>query len=95
MLGPTSGTPLITVYSVESNNILTRITTAGLLDEPYQNGVPLGGLCVTPDGKTLVALSAASFPFIFAVDVQKMRIEKYLRFTGGVFLKGLTCQNSP
>jgi len=95
MLGPTPGTPFITVYSVESNNVLTRITTAGLLEEPYQNGIPLGQLCVTPDGKWLIAMPARSFDFIFTIDVRTMAIDKFVGFRQGFLLGGLTCQNAP
>jgi DNA-binding beta-propeller fold protein YncE len=94
MLGSTPGTPWITVYDVGKNEIHKRISTAGLLDEPDQYGMPLDEICITPDGRWLVALPAKSFPFIFTVDIRTMTITKYLRFFQRL-MEGLACQNAP
>ncbi|MFW9769621.1 MAG: hypothetical protein ACFFEM_12445 [Candidatus Thorarchaeota archaeon] len=94
MIGSTPGTPWITVYDVGRNEIHKRVSTAGMLDEPYQYGMPLGEICITPDGRWLVALPAKSFPFIFTVDTRRMTITKYLRFFQR-FMEGLICQNAP
>jgi DNA-binding beta-propeller fold protein YncE len=92
MLGPTPGPPWITVFDVERNMIDRHITTAGLLDEPYQYGMPLGEVCITPDGRWLVALPAKSFPFVFAVDVHRMNVSSNVKL-GHYLLEGLACQN--
>jgi hypothetical protein len=93
MLTP-PGPPWVTVYDVEKNEIHTRISTAGILDEPYEYGMPLGEICITPDGRWLVALPAKSFPFVFTVHIYTMTIAKYLRFRQR-FMEGLACQNAP
>ena len=94
MQGPTPGPPWITVYDVWQNQAFKQISTAGILDEPYQYGMPLGEICITPDGRWLVALPAKSFPFVFTVDIYTMTIAKYLRFRQR-FMEGLACQNAP
>jgi len=88
------GPPWITIYDVRKNEIHKRISTAGLLDEPYQYGMPLDQICVTPDGRWLVALPVMSFPFVFTVDLHTMTITKYLRL-GHWLVRGLACQNAP
>jgi hypothetical protein len=94
MLGSTPGPPWITVYDVRKNEIHTRISTAGLLDEPDQYGVPLDDICITPDGRWLVVLPVKSFPFIFTVDMHTMTITKHLKL-GHWMVTGLACQNAP
>jgi hypothetical protein len=89
-----SGPPWITVYDVEKNEIHKIICTAGLLDEPDHYGVPLDEICITPDGRWLVALPVRSYPFIFTVDMHTMTITKYLRL-GHWSVTGLACQNAP
>jgi hypothetical protein len=91
MAGPTPGLPLINVYDVESNAIRKQISTVGILPEPYRQGVSLGELCVTPDGRWLVALGA-QVPFVFTVDMLRLSISGYLQTQYGI-QQGLACQN--
>jgi hypothetical protein len=88
------GTPWITVYDVRKNEIHKIISTAGLLDEPYQYGLPLDDICITPDGRWLIALPFRTLPVIFTVDLHTMTITKYLRL-GYRSMTGLACQNAP
>jgi DNA-binding beta-propeller fold protein YncE len=95
IIGGASGTPWVSVYDVRSNQLAGRITTAGLIQPPYEGGVPLGPMCCTPDGKWLIALTPPDFRFIFAIHVRPLTIEKYVQFDGAVFLQGLTCPSCP
>lgn len=89
-----TGPPWLTVYDVERNAIHKQITTAGVLEEPYGFGVPLEEICVTPDGRWVVALAVNSYDFVIAFDVYKMAVSKYVRL-GHSWLWGVSCQNTP
>ena len=88
------GPPWVTVFDVEANRIQQRISTSDFLPEPYQNGVPIGQLAVTPDGRWLVVMSARSFAFLFTVNIRTMSISNHIN-VGHFSLQGLACQNGP
>ena len=87
-----AGPPWITVYDVEKNQIFTRISTVSVLDEPYDIGVPVGFLSVTPDGRWLVAM-VKGYPYVLTVDINSMNIVNYRILDGPKWLDGLACQN--
>ena len=86
------GPPLIYVYDVKSNRRAEVIDTRGVLEPPYDIGVPAGSICVTPDGCWLV-VSYMGYPYIMTVDMQSMQIVRHLILGGCRFLQPLKCQS--
>jgi len=92
------GSHWIGVHDVERRRIHTMITTAGVLDPPYDYGIPVSDVCITPDGRWLVAVASGAFsgyPFVLTLDLRTMQFVKHMKFGGGRNFQGLTCQNSP
>jgi DNA-binding beta-propeller fold protein YncE len=83
-----------TAYDVEKNEIHRVISTIGVFDEPYDVGVPVGEICITPDGRWLVAIMTGGYNYVFAMDIENMNIDRY-KLGYGIMLHGLACQNSP
>lgn len=93
MLGA-GGPGWISVYDVASNKVLTRITTEGVLEPPYELVAPIREISVTPDGRWLVALpDLSTIGVVFAADIRKLAVLKYNKC--GSWLSGLTTQNAP
>ncbi|MGH8014567.1 MAG: hypothetical protein ACREBV_00050, partial [Candidatus Zixiibacteriota bacterium] len=77
MLG-LGGPGWISVYDVDCNKVLTRISTAGVLEPPYQFGLAIKEISITPDGRWLVALPDITQPaIVFAADVRKLAVVKH------------------
>jgi len=83
-----------TAYDVDKNEIHKVISTIGVFDEPHDIGVPVGEICITPDGRWLVAIMTGGYDYVFALDIENMNIDRY-RLVYGPMLYGLACQNSP
>jgi len=86
------------VYDVEKNQIHKVINTTGILDEPYEVGVPVSEVCITPDGRWLVAAMSGEFSgydFLLTLDISAMKIVKHRRLGGSRNFHGLACQNAP
>jgi len=83
--------PWITVYDVERNAVHTTISTVGVLEHPYEYGIPLSEICISPDGRYLTALG---WSFVLCLDIRRMAFVNYLKLRGPNNLLGLVCQNS-
>ncbi len=91
-----AGSPWIGVHDVERRRIHTMITTAGILDPPNDYGIPVSDVCITPDGRWLVAVASGAFsgyPFLLTLDVRTMQFVKHIKFGGNRNFRGLTCQS--
>jgi DNA-binding beta-propeller fold protein YncE len=92
-----TGDPWIIVYDVAKNDIQT-VTTAGILEPPYQAGIPLSEVGMTPDNRWLVAVASgqfSSYPFVVTLDINTMLFVKH-RMLGGIRnYHGLECQLLP
>jgi len=86
------GPPWITVYDAESNNFSNLIITVGALPEPYEEGVAVGELCITPDGRWLVAIHT-DFRYILTIDTKTQKPVRGRLFGGYRHHQGLACQN--
>lgn len=84
------GPPWIYVYDVATNSSADSISTVGLFDPPYEYGVPIADMCLTPDGRWLTAIG---FDHIFAVDVSRMEIADYVFIDASQWLQIVTCQS--
>ena len=95
MMGSTPGAPWVMVYDARRNVAAPVITTVGILDSPFVQGALLDEMCVTPDGRWLVVLSAKSYPFVLTVDIERMAIAHYVKFPDEIFpfFEGLACQS--
>ena len=68
----------IKVYDVLGNSIHCDISTTGVFDPPHDDyGVPVGNMCATPDGRSLVATGSPGYYFL-VVDIESMSITRYL-----------------
>ncbi len=88
------GVHWITVYDVTKNDIQT-VTTAGLLDPPYEAGIPLSEVGITPDNRWLVAVASGqlgSYPFVVTLDMNTMQFTKYRKLDGIGNYHGMECQ---
>lgn len=83
------GPPWIYVYDVARNASADSISTAGLFDPPNEYGVPIDYMCLTPDGRWLVA---QGFNHVFAVDINRMEVADYVFLGGSKWLQTVTCQ---
>jgi hypothetical protein len=92
--GPTPGDPWLNVYDVQDNSRPMRINTIGPLDPPYDTiGVPLGQLCMPPDGRRLVALPSKGAPLVYSIDPVAMKILSVWKRTSASSFEGLSCQS--
>ena len=89
------GPPWIDVYDVDRNRRAEAINTRGVLEPPYDIGVPVQYLSLTPDGRWLAVSSGGGYPYLMTVDVQSMKIVRHLILDGARFLQPLKCQSSP
>ena len=87
-----TGSPWVTVYDVQQNAIHSTISTAGILDYPYENGIPLSEICISPDGKWLTAIG---YRFVLSLDIRRMKFVNHIMLGGPKNLLGLDCQNAP
>ncbi len=94
MAGGKPGPPWFTVYDVEKNAIHKQISTVGLFEPPYEDGIPVGEFCRTPDGRRL-AIAGAGFPHLLTLDIAAMEITTYIKAGSGRRFQFLRCQNAP
>ncbi len=91
------GPPWITVYDVAKNDIQT-VTTAGLLDPPYQAGIPLSEVAITPDNCWLVAVKSGTlsgYPFVLTLDINTLQFAKHRKLGETRNYHGVECQLLP
>ena len=84
------GPPWIYVYDVTRNAPADSISTVGLFDPPHEYGVPIADMCLTPDGRWLVA---TGFNHVFAVDISRMEVVGHFFLDGPKWLQTVTCQS--
>ena len=92
LYGP--GPPYLSVFDTQQQAKLGVISTAGILDPPYDAGVPIRDICVTPDGRWLVAIDMG-FPQVMALDIQRMEFSRGRINPGNAFQRGLSIQAGP
>lgn len=81
----------IHVYNASTNQAGNRVTTGGLFEYPYDGGILVGQMVVTPDGRWLVAVGSG-YPFVITMDLKTSEITGYRKFDGPRDLEGITCQ---
>jgi len=81
----------VRIYNASTNQAEDRVTTTGLFDYPYDGGIPVGQMAVTPDGRWLVAVGS-DYPFMIRMDMASHQITGYHWFQGGNWLEGISCQ---
>jgi len=86
------GSPWLTIYDIQQNAILSTISTVGILEYPYEYGIPLSEICISPDGKWLTAIG---YRFVLSLDIRRMKFVNHIMLDGPKNLWGLSCQNSP
>ncbi|MGH8014722.1 MAG: hypothetical protein ACREBV_00845 [Candidatus Zixiibacteriota bacterium] len=84
----------ISVFDICGNELLTRITSKGVLASPYENGLPINEVSVTPDNNWLVALPLNfGQGAVFTVSLRKLEITKHIEKVGNRNVQGLSIQN--
>lgn len=76
-LSSMSGDPYISVYDVAQNQLIDPISSVGLMDEPYEYGMDLWHMYITPDGRWLVTLPYLSYPGVLTADLSKREMVHY------------------
>jgi hypothetical protein len=86
--------PYFTIFDTKVNRITFHVSTSGLGQEGSLY-VPVGGLCVTPDGKHLVCLSAPVACELLDFALEDFSFANYILLGYDRWLTNLTCQSSP
>jgi len=86
------GPPWIYVYDAATNAGTDSISTVGMFAAPYDDGVLITQLYITPDGRWMVATDF-EYPYVFAVDLSTREIEKFRQLDDLNAIWGLTGQN--
>ena len=81
----------VSIYNASTNQAEDRVTTTGLFEYPYDGGIPVGQMAVTPDGRWLVAVGS-DYPFMIRMDLASHQITGYHWFKGGNWIEGISCQ---
>jgi len=87
------GDAWVHVYDAATNQEGDSISTQGVLEPPFELGVPVAEICITPDGRWLVATHYDGWPYIVAADLRQMTIVKHRILGWPSSVQGLDCQN--
>ena len=84
-----------TIFDVLRNRIYGEISTKGIADTISPNGLPVGEICITPNGRHLIGLAGGGTGQLFDFDLISMRFVRYIFFGWNKYPINLVCQSSP
>ena len=84
--------PEISVFDVESQTIITRVSTLRYVDSVLVDVPYCDDLAVTPDGKWLVATSRYGQDTIVLINIETLSIERYIDLGNHPWLFSAVCQ---
>ncbi|MEW5795382.1 MAG: hypothetical protein AB1772_03380 [Candidatus Zixiibacteriota bacterium] len=85
-----AGDPYVHRYNASTNEAESPVSTVGLFDPPYEWGIPIGQVAVTPDGHWLAA-NGGDYPFIIRIDLATHNLTGHRKMNGN-WIEGISCQ---
>jgi len=84
-----------TLFDIRANDIYRQVSTCGFMNDSVPIYLPVGDLCITPDGRWLIGTRAMAGGEMFAFNLQSMKMDKYVFLGHNKALINLTCQSWP
>lgn len=87
-----SGANYFTTYDVNRNRVKMKVSTVGVEDGINPEFMPLGTICVIPDGKWLVIGAALNGSSFIRFNISTMEIDEYIKGESSESYRNYTCQ---
>ena len=84
-----------TVFDVAANRIADTVSVRGIADGTNPTFMPIGELCITPNGRHLVGLGFGGGLRLFDYDLTRKKYQCYHFLGWDKYPTDLTCQSSP
>ena len=91
-IGSYAAPPEISVFDVQSQTVLARISTLRYVDSVPIEGMYCDDLAITPDGKWLVGTSRFGQDTIVLINIETLSIERYIDLGNHPWLYSAVCQ---
>ena len=82
----------ISVCDLQTNTLVDRISTIHQIDSTSRDFIAAHQICITPDGKWLVAVTRFGENTLILINVETLAIERYIELGGVPWLRGAVCQ---
>jgi hypothetical protein len=82
----------ISICNLQTNTLVDRISTIHQIDSTSRDLIAADELCMTPDGKWLLALTRFGQNTLILINVETLTIERYIELGGVPWLRGAVCQ---